>query len=161
MILPPYSSGKCHAILSCVGGIAATVVAEAGPRLWNQWEVGHLWEKGIDVQTMRREIDCECNTIKHGSKKPHSTVNFQWKRTEQIYLVVLMHSLTVFFNMYWQWQHHGRGFEPPAQIIPTVFLALLKPKTLYWTAAPHVCCCCCLQATDWIWLLCHVACASS
>lgn len=42
LILPPYSSGKCHAILSCVGGIAATVVAEAGPWLWNQWEVGYL-----------------------------------------------------------------------------------------------------------------------
>lgn len=34
-VLLPYSSGKCHAILSCVGGIAATVVAEEGLQLWN------------------------------------------------------------------------------------------------------------------------------
>lgn len=35
-VSPPYSSGKCHAILSCVGGIAATVAAKEGPRLWNR-----------------------------------------------------------------------------------------------------------------------------
>ena len=47
-----------------MGGIAAPVVAKAGPQLWNQEEVEHLWEIGIDVLTMK-------STIKQGSKKQH------------------------------------------------------------------------------------------
>lgn len=50
-VLPPCSSGKCHAILSCVGGIAATVVVKE-PQLLNQQEAGWFEKKGIDVQTI-------------------------------------------------------------------------------------------------------------
>lgn len=50
-VLPPCSSGKCHAILSCVGGIAAMVVVKE-PQLSNQQEAGRFEKKGIDVQTI-------------------------------------------------------------------------------------------------------------
>lgn len=42
-VLPLRSSGKCHAILSCVGGIAAMVVGKE-PQLSNQQEAGRLEE---------------------------------------------------------------------------------------------------------------------
>lgn len=44
-VLLPCSSGKCHAILSCVGGIAAMVVVK-DPQPSNQQESGHFekWE---------------------------------------------------------------------------------------------------------------------
>lgn len=42
-VLPLRSSGKCHAILSCVGGIAA-MAAVKEPQLSNQQEAGRLEE---------------------------------------------------------------------------------------------------------------------
>lgn len=98
-VLLPYSSGKCHAILSCVGGLAATVVAEEGLQLWNS--------RRSDIGEKKRWM---CKQYSAGSTvnaaqsdaAPRSnikaTANSKRKVIRQISLSGSMYSRTVVLN---------------------------------------------------------------
>lgn len=59
-VLPPCSSGKCHAILPRVGGNAATAVVKEEPQLTNQREARlFFFFRRIDVQTIHLENETE------------------------------------------------------------------------------------------------------
>lgn len=58
-VLPPCSSGKCHAILPRVGGNAATAVVKEEPQLTNQREARPSFFGRIDVQTIDLENETE------------------------------------------------------------------------------------------------------